>query len=68
MSRPVQGRQRPQNRPLLDFTVFTRTDTAPDVVELAGVVVAAAATLSMVYWNVQGRQVPKLVIVFRICW
>lgn len=45
MLRPVQGRRRPQNRPLLNFSVFTRADTAPDVVELAGVVVA---TLSMV--------------------
>lgn len=58
MARPVQGRRRPQNRPLLNFSVFTRADTAPDVVELAGVVVA---TLGMVCWDVQGRQVPKLV-------
>lgn len=62
VARPAQGRRRPQNRPLLNFSAFTRADTAPDVVERAGVVVAA---LSMVCWDVQGRQVPKLVV-FRI--
>lgn len=60
MARPVQGRLRPQNRPLLNFSVFTRADTAPDVVEQPSVVVAA---LSMVRWDVQGRQVSKLVVV-----